>query len=162
MVRAFVAALSIILSLHCIAVQGDTDFSVPRPFIISGPEARIQDFPYAISLRRNGIHVGGGAVISNVWAISAAHILLGCPVTQLSLRAGSGSRLIGGSLHNANQLIIHNLFEPRNLNNNVALIGVMEPFIFSDTLSAIPLDIQGKAIRLRTIKNTPDECKSSP
>lgn len=129
-----------VLSVACSAVQGPAFVS---PFIINGAVARIQDHPYVVSVRRNGIHIGGGAIVSPTWALSAAHTLLGCPHTQVSLRAGSDERLIGGSLHNANSIVLHNLFDYNNLDNNIAAIGVLEPFVFSDTIAAVSLDIQG-------------------
>ena len=120
-----------------------TDPSV-EPLINNGPEATIQDFPYVLSLRRNGVHIGGGTIISATWALSAAHILLGCPATQLTMRAGSHERLLGGSLHNAQSVTIHNQFGAHNLENNIAIIGVLEPFVWSNTVSFIRLDIQGE------------------
>lgn len=116
----------------------------PELLINNGPEANILDFPYALSLRRNGVHIGGGVIITNNWALSAAHILLGCPPTQLTCRAGSSERLLGGTLHNANMILIHNAFNPWNLDNNIAIFGVMEPFVFSATIASIALDVQGE------------------
>lgn len=134
----------LVISLVILAVTANPP--VPDTFINNGAEARIQDFPHILSLRRNGVHVGGGAIISPNWALSAAHILLGCPPSQLTLRAGSAERLLGGALHNAHQITIHNQFNPFNLNNNIAIIGVLEPFTFSATISAVSLDIQGNKI----------------
>lgn len=128
------------------------DFS---PFINRGIEAKIEDFPYVVSVRRNAVHIGGGAVISSTWAISAAHILLGCPPMQVTLRAGSDERVLGGSLHNANTIVMHSAFQALNLENNIALIGVLEPFIFSETLSAVSLDVQGTTVPQGTIANLP-------
>lgn len=76
--------------------------------------------------------------------MSVAHILLGCPPAQLTIRAGSSERLLGGSLHNANSIIINNGFNPIIMDNNIAMIGVLEPFVFSATVSGVSLDIQGE------------------
>lgn len=135
-----------------VGIPPGPDFS---PFINRGIEAQIEDFPYIVSVRRNAVHIGGGAIVSGTWAISAAHILLGCPPTQVTLRAGSAERVLGGSLHNSHTIVMHNAFQALNLENNIALIGVLEPFIFSATLSAVSLDTQGTIVPQGTIANLP-------
>lgn len=134
---------AIVLLIGAVTTLGENITASDPSLLINGIEARIEDFPYVVSMRRNRVHIGGGAIVSATWAVSAAHILLGCPPTQLSLRAGSDQRLIGGSLHNANSILIHNSFNHLNLDFNMAMIGAMEPFTFSTTVQPIRLDVQG-------------------
>lgn len=41
--------------------------------IVGGVDADIENFPYQLSLRRSGSHSCGASVISDRWALSAAH-----------------------------------------------------------------------------------------
>lgn len=41
--------------------------------IVGGVDAEIENFPYQLSLRRSGSHSCGASIISNNWALSAAH-----------------------------------------------------------------------------------------
>lgn len=151
-VRYFIGALIVILGIAHVNPEGIPSPIYSSPFINNGPEAQIENFPFFTSIRRNALHVGGGAIVSANWAITTAHILLGCPPTQVSVRAGSDERLLGGFLHNAQMIELHENFNPINLDNNVGLIRVLEPFIFSSTVRAVSLDVQGKSLAIAYYK----------
>lgn len=41
--------------------------------IVGGVDAEIENFPYQLSFRRSGSHSCGASIISDNWALSAAH-----------------------------------------------------------------------------------------
>lgn len=45
----------------------------PSGRIVGGVDAQIEDFPHQLSLRIRGNHNCGASVISEFWALSAAH-----------------------------------------------------------------------------------------
>lgn len=116
---------------------------IPQTRIIDGEIGSIVDYPYTLSLRRSSLHLGGATAIGQFWGVSAARILLGTPSHQVSLRAGSNERTLGGSLHNAQNVFLHPLFNSRNMDSDVAAIQVLEPFQFGQFLQPVWLDVQG-------------------
>ncbi|XP_063216641.1 uncharacterized protein LOC134527677 isoform X2 [Bacillus rossius redtenbacheri] len=65
---------------------------VKGPRIVGGQRAHQGQFPYQVSLRRNGYHACGGAIISSTMVLTAAHCVAGWRVQSLSIVAGSVNR----------------------------------------------------------------------
>uniref|UniRef100_A0A182MWY8 Peptidase S1 domain-containing protein n=1 Tax=Anopheles culicifacies TaxID=139723 RepID=A0A182MWY8_9DIPT len=91
--------------------------------IVGGRDANIADFPYQLSLRRNGVHACGASVIALRWALSAAHCTYPQPqMNEISLRAGSSNRLFGGTIFSITQIINHPLFSEYTIEYDVSLL----------------------------------------
>ncbi|XP_055695573.1 uncharacterized protein LOC129797227 [Lutzomyia longipalpis] len=98
-------------------------------FIVGGQNANIADFPYTLSMRRNGGHICGASVIAARWALTAAHCVPGAPASQMTFRGGSANRLSGGVLFQADQVHMHPQYQvPSQLNNDVAVLRVTANF----------------------------------
>uniref|UniRef100_A0A1A9VYR4 Lectizyme n=1 Tax=Glossina austeni TaxID=7395 RepID=A0A1A9VYR4_GLOAU len=86
-----------VLALLLLAVGGNAFRSRLQPRVVNGRNANPGQFPYAVSLRYNNIHICGGSIISANYILTAAH----CLTTEidgeifdtaphwLSIRAGS-------------------------------------------------------------------------
>ncbi|XP_065089808.1 chymotrypsin-1-like, partial [Ochlerotatus camptorhynchus] len=111
----------------------------PSPFIIGGDTTTIESYPYQLSLRNGGVHICGASIISDKWSLSAAHCLDdGSSPSWITFRGGSPHRLVGGYIFHAVRYILHEQFDPRTFNCDVAVIEIAENF-FVDFLQPIPL-----------------------
>ncbi|XP_039437950.1 trypsin alpha-3-like [Culex pipiens pallens] len=110
---------------------GLEDFEEPtyEGRIVGGNEVPISQFPYQLSLRQNGNHICGASIISSNWALSAAHCTFPMPsVAAITFRAGSASRLTGGTIFQAAQIINHHAYNANNLDNDVCVIRITTSF----------------------------------
>ncbi|XP_058455267.1 trypsin alpha-3-like [Malaya genurostris] len=91
--------------------------------IVGGVDAEIENFPYHLSLRRSGSHYCGASVISDRWALSAAHCTYPTPdLDIITLQAGSSDRLEGGTLFSVDQIINHPNYDESYIKNDVSLL----------------------------------------
>ncbi|KAI9589605.1 serine protease SP24D-like [Glossina fuscipes] len=114
--------------------------------VVGGETATESQFPYQISLRRNGLHSCGGSIITKNVVLTAAHCVgyddddgnytLHDPKT-LTIRAGSIDRFMGGVLVRVVEIIAHENYG--NFLNDVALLRLEDPLIFSKLIQPIPL-----------------------
>ncbi|EAT42902.1 AAEL005594-PA [Aedes aegypti] len=96
--------------------------------IVGGVDADIENFPYQLSLRRSGSHSCGASVISDRWALSAAHCTYPLPnVAIMSLRGGTANRLEGGVIFNVESISNHPQYDDWNLENDVCVLRTVEP-----------------------------------
>ncbi|ETN60426.1 trypsin theta [Anopheles darlingi] len=98
--------------------------------IVGGSEVNIANFPYILSLRQNGAHICGASVISDNYALSAAHCTFPPPApAAISLRGGSSDRTTGGVLFQAAEIINHPEYSNSNLDFDVCLIRITTSFV---------------------------------
>ncbi|KAL7745830.1 hypothetical protein ACLKA6_010022 [Drosophila palustris] len=148
----FQCAVSIAVFLGlAVACQGLT---LPRQTsdlsgrVVGGVDASRAQFPHQISLRNRGSHSCGGSIISRNWVLTAAHcvtyeadgVIVVYPASQMSIRAGSNDRFSGGLLLNIVEIIAHENYG--DFLNDVALLRVETPFIYSDSIQPIALPTQ--------------------
>ncbi|KAL1400247.1 hypothetical protein pipiens_007588 [Culex pipiens pipiens] len=109
------------------------------PFIVGGDPTTIDAFPYQLSLRYAGNHICGASIISNKWALSAAHCLdEGFSPAWITLRGGSPHRIEGGYVFHVVEYIIHEKYEKETFNYDVTVLRISENFLI-DFLAPIKL-----------------------
>ncbi|KAH8386753.1 hypothetical protein KR093_002386, partial [Drosophila rubida] len=107
--------------------------------VVGGVDAYAGQFPHQISLRQSGSHICGGSVIAHDYILTAAH----CVSDQLEngtvlvIRAGTLDRFAGGMLINVAEVRVHEKYN--SFWNDVALLKLAEPLIYSGQLRPIPL-----------------------
>ncbi|XP_058815500.1 trypsin-7-like [Topomyia yanbarensis] len=95
--------------------------------VVGGIDVDIEDFPYQLSLRRSGSLSCGASVISNRWALSAAHCTFPLPnVSIITLRGGTNNRLEGGIIFDVDLIVNHPQYNDANLENDVSLLRTVE------------------------------------
>ncbi|KAH8276757.1 hypothetical protein KR044_011782, partial [Drosophila immigrans] len=114
--------------------------------VVGGVAATAGQFPHQISLRQSGSHICGGSIISREYILTAAHCVseqfdngtvVLTPASLLSIRAGSLDRFAGGMLVNVEEVHVHEDYKV--VWNDVAVLKLVRPLIFSSQLHAIPL-----------------------
>lgn len=115
---------------------------------MGGLEISITKSPYQVSLQNSfGVHLCGGAVITNQWVLTAAHCLYGSTKKQFSVRAGSSQQNAGGKVLNVNQIIQHPQFNPNNFDFDFSLLKLAESVSFDGNVQKIALPQQGEPIK---------------
>ncbi|XP_033606624.1 trypsin-1 isoform X2 [Cryptotermes secundus] len=114
--------------------------------IVGGILADISEIPYQLSLQVGGVHLCGASIVSQQWAVTAAHCVVSELDTKvllesadLTLRAGSNRHDEGGTVHGVAQVIPHQLYDPDVYDYDIALLKVKPPFRFSPNIRSIKL-----------------------
>lgn len=122
--------------------------------VVGGVDASQAQFPHQISLRYRSSHNCGGSIVARSWVLTAAHCvtttdssgdLVAYAPKDLNVRAGSNDRFSGGVINQVVEVIVHE--EYGNFLNDLALLRLETPFIYSSSIQAIALPKQ----------NTPDD-----
>uniref|UniRef100_A0A182Q8I7 Peptidase S1 domain-containing protein n=1 Tax=Anopheles farauti TaxID=69004 RepID=A0A182Q8I7_9DIPT len=116
--------------------------------IVGGEPVSIETHSYQLSLRNFDYHICGASIISSVWALTAAHCLYPDPDPKtISLRAGTSIQSLGGRIYNASRIIIHPMYNPSWMDNDVAVIRVNAPFAGpnTDAIGLVPLGYEPEA-----------------
>ncbi|XP_015116213.1 trypsin 3A1 isoform X2 [Diachasma alloeum] len=116
--------------------------------ISGGINLDIAQAPFMLSLRRNGEHVCGAAVISPDWGITAAHCFP-LPKAAFTVRSGSVQRDSGGMLHDVTERFTHPKYAKNSQDYDIAVFRVDPPFEMSETTAAIELPPK-TSVELRT------------
>lgn len=150
--------LSSVLLVPALLLLGSFSSCLAAPSIdgrvVGGVDASQAQFPHQISLRYRGSHNCGGSIVARSWVLTAAHCvtttdssgaLVTYAPTDLNVRAGSNDRFSGGVINQVVEVIVHEDYG--NFLNDVALLRLETPFIYSSSIQAIALPKQ----------NTPDD-----
>lgn len=84
-------------------------------------------------------HFCGGSIISENWAISAAHCLSGSSTSKTTLRICSEKFANGGTIVKVKRIVVHEDYNPRTIEFDCSLLELNEPLIFSDKIQPIEL-----------------------
>lgn len=109
--------------------------------IINGNRATNQQFPWFVSVRaytsRGLQSVCGGSLLNDQWVLTAAHCVHGYTIFNL----GFGSRNLNRPFISLTSLnfIEHRRYDHETLNNDIALIKLPKPVIFTQFVQPIRL-----------------------
>nr|CAD7592154.1 unnamed protein product [Timema genevievae] len=121
-----------------------------RPFvkIFGGDYAEEGEYPFMLSMEQSGSHFCGASAISDYWAITAAHCLVGTDPEELSLRAGSLTQAKGGTLHQAVEIFIYPKYYTTQFDEDIALVKVKNPFSENDYVEYVKLPDQWEPLEV--------------
>ncbi|XP_064472397.1 trypsin-1-like [Ornithodoros turicata] len=101
--------------------------------VVGGRAAREGEFPWQVSLQRNGYHFCGGSIISRNTVVTAAHCVRRFGPERLSVEAGKTDfrRFAAHSQNRRVKWIISNeKFGTSGMRHDIALLKLEEPFDF--------------------------------
>ncbi|KAG5681864.1 hypothetical protein PVAND_011271 [Polypedilum vanderplanki] len=110
--------------------------------IVGGAPAVDGQFPYQVSLRTFPAlgHFCGGSIIQEHWVLSAAHCTINR--TPANTRVVAGTVLLNGGanpqLHDVERIVNHPNYDSALIAQDVCVIRVTSPFIFTANVRAIP------------------------
>ncbi|KAJ4349119.1 hypothetical protein N0V95_004861 [Ascochyta clinopodiicola] len=140
------AALSMV-SAAPVAQWDDTD----APAIVGGVPAVAGDFPFIVSLQKNGAHFCGGSLLDSTTVLTAAHCADGQTTSGLTVRAGSLNRNSGGVTSQVSSLNVHPSFDPDVLSNDVAVLKLRTAIPTSSTIKYATLAAAGSDPAANTV-----------
>ncbi|XP_053687199.1 chymotrypsin-1-like [Sabethes cyaneus] len=119
--------------------------------IINGTDASIEDFPFVISLRIKDKHMCGGSILTENWILTAAHCFnrVNGSVVSVSVQVGRTniSEEVDSSVHKVDQLVVHPEYTKEGgWSNDIALIKLKEPLVFSELVQSVKLPPAGYEI----------------
>ncbi|XP_016970936.1 chymotrypsin-1 [Drosophila rhopaloa] len=114
----------------------------PQGRILGGEDAVQGEHPWSVSVRHNKAHVGSGAIISQNFILTAAHLVSNVGTTPvdpstLGVRVGSINQYAGGSIVNVKSVLIQPSYG--NFLHDLALLELDQPLVFSDRIAAVTL-----------------------
>ncbi|KAJ9597889.1 hypothetical protein L9F63_011255 [Diploptera punctata] len=114
--------------------------------IVGGQNANIEDYPYQLSLEKTGKHICGASIITNDYAVTAAHCVFLNVVEDLKLRSGTSFRQYGGYLHPVSSITMHPKYKNRKLDYDIAVVKVKIPFAYGKQSQPVALASKNPSI----------------
>ncbi|KAK7792875.1 hypothetical protein R5R35_000429 [Gryllus longicercus] len=126
----------------------------PDGRIVGGVAAKLGDYPYIVSIREDGNHFCGGALITWRWILTAAHCLCDAEISgHLTVQAGFIYQDAPGSCSQEKdvvQRICHANYTPDLTDNDIGLAKVNTEFTLSKTVDIIALPSSGAYVLPQT------------
>lgn len=110
--------------------------------IAGGSLTTIQDHPYQVSVRRHGLHICGGAIISTARVLTSACCINPSASPQIySILAGTTDRTdeCNGQLRNISKFTRYPDYTSKPLENDIAILELETPLKFDNTIARIAL-----------------------
>jgi len=144
MIRIVISLSIIGASLAATVFKGGVP--LPDGRIVGGQIADIKDYPYQISLQDKEGHFCGGAIIAEIFVLTAGHcaeyIL---KIGERNTKIVAGSTSLSGSNQNNRQergiidTVIHKDYDNYTLDYDIAVLETDVQFIFNNYVKPIPL-----------------------
>ncbi|NXT02976.1 PRS55 protease, partial [Jacana jacana] len=96
-----------------------------------GTYAKAGEFPWQVSIQSHGRHICGGAIISALWILTAAHCFAEEVPPDITVVVGGTDLRHLLEEHTPENLILHENFDGMSMENDIALILLSSPIQFS-------------------------------
>uniref|UniRef100_A0A674KC65 Peptidase S1 domain-containing protein n=1 Tax=Terrapene triunguis TaxID=2587831 RepID=A0A674KC65_9SAUR len=111
--------------------------------ILNGQDAKAGAWPWQVSVRQNGFHICGGALISESWVVSAAHCF-DPSVANSSYRVQLGEKRIVSetptqTFSSVKRVVPHPNYNSSTFLADIALVELEKPIAFTATITPVCL-----------------------
>ncbi|XP_059141387.1 trypsin-1-like [Physella acuta] len=135
------------LHLPCTNSQTSCGLSLVEPVshrIIGGGEAPVGAWPWIVLLAELGFSACGGAIISEYYILTATHCFSGASNDPKRWQVLAGKHYLnrvdpGQQVVKVSQIILHDNFDNVSVANDIALLLLEEPLVFSDVIRPVCL-----------------------
>uniref|UniRef100_A0A1Y1N1V9 Peptidase S1 domain-containing protein n=2 Tax=Photinus pyralis TaxID=7054 RepID=A0A1Y1N1V9_PHOPY len=91
-------------------------------------EVSIENYPWQVSIEKNGVHTCGGTMLRSLVLMTAEHCVYGVQKESLQVRAGTSTREKGGELRGVKTIFEHPDYNPVTFENDVAILELDSAF----------------------------------
>ncbi|XP_012350936.1 trypsin-1-like [Apis florea] len=99
----------------------------------------ITDYPYHVSIEKYGVHTCSGALVHELWVITAASCVFQADLSTVTVRVRSSMLSTDGDQLEVGNIVVHQDFDKYVLLNDIALIKFKLPVQFGAKLLPISL-----------------------
>lgn len=119
-----------------------------EPFIVGGKAAKIADFPYVAYLGIECVEkdaeeveswVCGASIVNQNILLTAGHCLFGCTESSLIVVYVGHENILEGTMVTAHSFIIHEYYTHTWLTNDIGLVRLKAPLVFSESISRVAI-----------------------
>ncbi|XP_063532809.1 trypsin, alkaline C-like [Cydia strobilella] len=115
--------------------------------IVGGTPTTVEEYPYMSNMQYGWwggmlwFQACGGSLINSQSVLSAAHCYVGDSHSEWRVLLGTSLAQSGGTVHYASQLILHADYSDWTLDNDIAIIRLATPAVYSNSVA--PVSIAG-------------------
>ncbi|XP_044160575.1 serine protease 27-like [Bufo gargarizans] len=119
--------------------------------IVGGTDSQVGEWPWKVSLQRDGFALCGGSLISDSWVLTSAHcfetpVNISAYATYLGVSKLSDLQNPSTVVRRLKQVIIHPTFSGEGSSGDIALVQLEEPVNFSPHV--LPVCLPPKTLKL--------------
>ncbi|KAK4873577.1 hypothetical protein RN001_012937 [Aquatica leii] len=108
--------------------------------IVGGSSSDDGEYPYQVSQKVYNRHNCGGSIIDSSTILTAAHCVYRHPPEEMTILVGSNKLNQGGVTHPVKKYIMHQMYDQKTLQNDIALIKLSTRIHFTSSVHSIALD----------------------
>lgn len=113
--------------------------------IVGGTDAKVGGAPYQCSMQLRKSHFCGCSIVSDKWAVTAAHCVIGQKPGDLEIVVGTNDLKKGGTRYNVTALYHHSRYNNPSYANDIALIRINGTIKFTTLVQ--PIDYSPKEVQ---------------
>ncbi|XP_045487062.1 chymotrypsin-1-like [Pieris rapae] len=122
--------------------------------VVGGTDAPDGALPYQVSVQnQNNFSFCGGAIIADIWILTAAHCFKNKKAEDLSILAGTNSKTSGGTRYKIDKIVNHEKYTDAPNVNDIALLRTKEKIKFTEKVKPIEIATEDPKVG--------DKCKVS-